>query len=370
MVAVWLLGVAWGALARPPRVVPPGARGRPGALVAIHDPGGHALDAFHAALNRAARRKGQVRIAFYGASHTAADLWTGCAFGCRYCLPVAHSWARRFGGSAGRWGMAEASALVRSGDPLNLAGLAALGANAPTPIPPVFLSLMSDPYPVAEERAKVARWTIRELHRHGVGVRVLTKSGTRAVRDFAPDLPDGLGSHPDDAYGATLTFMDPDDSRRWEPRAAMPAERMEGLQEAHRRGLPTWASLTPVVDPAQALDIIRATAPYVGLYTIGAIEADDILGDSPPRPAAADFDWADFAREAADLCTSLDVPCFVRAAGVVGSDTTTAVAQMDRMMCAEMWRGVCEARKPRWKAASAEDRETFFATMGAARYRV
>ena len=77
MVAVWLLGVAWGALARPPRVVPLGARGRPGALVAIHDPGGHALDAFHAALNRAERRKGQVRIAFYGASHTAADLWTG-----------------------------------------------------------------------------------------------------------------------------------------------------------------------------------------------------------------------------------------------------------------------------------------------------
>lgn len=55
----------------------PHAEGRPGAVTAIHDPGGHALDQFRAALKRAAKRQGQARIAFYGASHTAADLWTG-----------------------------------------------------------------------------------------------------------------------------------------------------------------------------------------------------------------------------------------------------------------------------------------------------
>lgn len=43
----------------------------------IEDPSGHALDAFHAALRRAATRKGQARIAWYGASHTAGDLFTG-----------------------------------------------------------------------------------------------------------------------------------------------------------------------------------------------------------------------------------------------------------------------------------------------------
>jgi len=258
---------------------------------------------------------------------------------------------------------------VRHGDVLNLTGLAELQA-AGGYAPPVFLSLLSDCYPVSEERANVTRWTIRELHRHGVGVRVLTKSGTRAVRDFAPDFPDGLGSHPDDAYGATLTFLDDDDSRRWEPRAALPAERMDGLQEAHRRGLPTWASLTPVIDPVQALDLIRATAPYVGLYTIGAVEADDILGDSPPRPEAPEFSWAAFAAEAADLCRRLDVPCFVRAAGMVGAESTSAVAQLDRIMCRDLWKATCEARRPTWQATSDEHREKFFATMGEARHRV
>jgi lysophospholipase L1-like esterase len=53
------------------------ANGRPGVAVPVRDPGGHALDAFRAALKRASKRKGQARIAFYGASHTAADLWTG-----------------------------------------------------------------------------------------------------------------------------------------------------------------------------------------------------------------------------------------------------------------------------------------------------
>ncbi len=44
---------------------------------AIQDPSGGALDHFHSALARARRGEGQARIAFYGASHVAADLYTG-----------------------------------------------------------------------------------------------------------------------------------------------------------------------------------------------------------------------------------------------------------------------------------------------------
>jgi hypothetical protein len=48
-----------------------------GAAIPIDDPSGHALDAFHAALARAAQGEGQARIAFYGASHVASDMFTG-----------------------------------------------------------------------------------------------------------------------------------------------------------------------------------------------------------------------------------------------------------------------------------------------------
>jgi lysophospholipase L1-like esterase len=44
--------------------------------IPIADPG-HALAAFYAALQRAERGEGQARIAFYGASHTADDMYTG-----------------------------------------------------------------------------------------------------------------------------------------------------------------------------------------------------------------------------------------------------------------------------------------------------
>ncbi|MCZ7677655.1 MAG: hypothetical protein M5U28_02315 [Sandaracinaceae bacterium] len=48
-----------------------------GREVPIEDPSGHALDALHAALRRAARGAGQARLAFYGGSHMAGDTVTG-----------------------------------------------------------------------------------------------------------------------------------------------------------------------------------------------------------------------------------------------------------------------------------------------------
>jgi len=45
--------------------------------VLVENPGGHALDAFHDALRRAESGEGVARIAVYGGSHTAGDLYTG-----------------------------------------------------------------------------------------------------------------------------------------------------------------------------------------------------------------------------------------------------------------------------------------------------
>ncbi len=53
--------------------------GRPiyGRDIPIEDPSGTALASFHAALRRAERGDGQARLVFYGASHVAADMFTG-----------------------------------------------------------------------------------------------------------------------------------------------------------------------------------------------------------------------------------------------------------------------------------------------------
>lgn len=68
------------ALATPPAPVwPLDENGRPiyGVDLGIEDPSGTSLHAFHESLRRAATGQGQSRIVFYGASHVAADIYTG-----------------------------------------------------------------------------------------------------------------------------------------------------------------------------------------------------------------------------------------------------------------------------------------------------
>lgn len=48
-----------------------------GRVLPLEDASGHALDRLHEALARAKARKGQARLVFYGASHTASDDYTG-----------------------------------------------------------------------------------------------------------------------------------------------------------------------------------------------------------------------------------------------------------------------------------------------------
>ncbi|MFO0684532.1 MAG: GDSL-type esterase/lipase family protein [Sandaracinus sp.] len=66
-------------LAPPAPVWPLDEDGHPiyGVDIDIEDPSGSALRAFHASLRRAATGEGQSRVVFYGASHVAADLYTG-----------------------------------------------------------------------------------------------------------------------------------------------------------------------------------------------------------------------------------------------------------------------------------------------------
>ncbi len=79
----WLIGTAMAAV--PASAAPPADAGhaddRGPCFELIHtgafeDSSGHALDAFHAALLRAARGEGQAHLIFYGASHTASDTYT------------------------------------------------------------------------------------------------------------------------------------------------------------------------------------------------------------------------------------------------------------------------------------------------------
>jgi hypothetical protein len=60
-----------------PKLLQPPPNDELGLDIAIEDRDGKSMEALHRALARAAAGEGQARLAFYGASHVASDLFTG-----------------------------------------------------------------------------------------------------------------------------------------------------------------------------------------------------------------------------------------------------------------------------------------------------
>jgi DNA repair photolyase len=158
----------------------------------------------------------------------------------------------------------------------------------PKDIKQIFLCFTCDPYPCGVD-SSLTREVIKEIHAKQISVSILTKGGMAASRDY-----DLLSK--EDQIGATLTFTDDKQSAEWEPGAALPKDRIEMLQKAKSIGIQTWASLEPVIDPAQSLEIIRQTHAFVDLFKVGKMNH---------HPAAKGIDWHKFGWQAKELLEKL-----------------------------------------------------------------
>jgi DNA repair photolyase len=160
----------------------------------------------------------------------------------------------------------------------------------------VLLCFLSDPYQPLAAETGTTRAALSILAANQIPFQVLTKGGTLACSDF--DL-----YTPRDAFAVTLTSVDASWSEL-EPGAASNSDRIEALFEAKRRGIETWVSLEPVVDPAASLEVIRATREVVDLYKIGKINHNATL--------EAATEWRDFAYAAANLCERYSVSYYIK----------------------------------------------------------
>lgn len=160
----------------------------------------------------------------------------------------------------------------------------------------VLLSFTTDPYQPIDETFHITRQVIQVLHRYGYFVQVLTKGGSRALYDL-----DIFTKH--DAFASTMTLLSDEHTRKWEPGAALPSDRIYTLLAFHEAGIPTWVSLEPVLNPDSALEIIRQTYSFVDLFKIGKINH---------HPLESRIDWHDFVTRAVALCESLNVRYYVK----------------------------------------------------------
>lgn len=201
----------------------------------------------------------------------ACNLYAGCDHCCTYCWApdVLRQDRTRFGAPVPR---ADILRKLRR----DAAGYGGVGEDRQ-----ILFSFSCDPYQHLDERLQLTRSAIGICHDSGLSVCVLTKGGTRSLRDL--DL-----FTPADSYACTLTLLDDAQSREWEPEAALPGDRIAALREYHAAGIPTWVSLEPVIDPDQTLEIIRATASIVDQYKVGMLNY---------HPAAKRIDWHTFGRD-------------------------------------------------------------------------
>lgn len=109
---------------------------------------------------------------------------------------------------------------------------------------PIGIGTNTDPYQPCERDHRVMREVLEVLaaFRHPVGI---TTKGTLVERDLdllAPMAAQGLVG-----VGLSLTTLDPGLSRRMEPRAPLPARRLETIRRLTAAGVPVRAMIAPVV---------------------------------------------------------------------------------------------------------------------------
>jgi DNA repair photolyase len=132
----------------------------------------------------------------------------------------------------------------------------------------ILLSFVGDPYCEAESTYRATRKALAVLASSRCSVAILTKGGVRCMDDLAvfQEWPDGRIK-----VGATLTFLSRSKSMEWEPGAASPGERLSVLDELHKQGVKTWASIEPVIDPSESLAVIKYSLSCVDAYKIGKL---------------------------------------------------------------------------------------------------
>lgn len=185
----------------------------------------------------------------------AFNAWKGCAHGCRYCYGPrqTHKTSEEFRVQQPKvgdvWVDLKNDLELLSGKETVLAKEGKIWSPVPSPIPHVLLMSDCDPYSPPNGDLSLSRKVLAEFNNYEIPFKVLTKGGTKAVKDF--DL-----YRRDDWFGVSLTWINDVDAKYWEPGAASATDRMTALNQAHEQGIKTWVSMEAIVDKQQTLDLI------------------------------------------------------------------------------------------------------------------
>lgn len=221
-------------------------------------------------------------------SPLAVNLYIGCEHGCKYCYAPACMFKSRE-----EWYSKQA---IRK-DILNLLQKDLIEMAKKKDTRQVLMSFISDPYQKDYEFNIVTQKAIQLFRGYNINFCILTKGGMKAVRDF-------YLYRKNDSFAITLTFLDNEKSLYYEPKAALPEDRIKSLQYAKRYSINTWVSLEPVIDPEETFKIIDASYKFVDLYKVGKVNNFNGHGK--------DVDWKQFTIDIIKKLKSLSKEYFIK----------------------------------------------------------
>ncbi|MDI6781412.1 MAG: hypothetical protein QME49_04820 [bacterium] len=216
----------------------------------------------------------------------AVNLYTGCTHGCTYCyVPSVLFKGKDF------W---EKS--VPRKDILKLLRADCEKMQDKIVTDNILLSFTCDVYQRShfEDDVSITREALEVLNKYKLPFTVLTKGGTLAVKDF------DMYSYRD-CFATTLTFVDDAKTKACEPKAALFEDRFMAIKEAKSRGIKTWVSLEPVIEPAEAYSIISLTHEYVDFYKVGKINY-----------VRSSIDWRAFGMKVVDMLEVLGKDYYIK----------------------------------------------------------
>lgn len=153
----------------------------------------------------------------------------------------------------------------------------------------VLLSFIGDVYCETADNNEKTREVLEILLENKVPVAILTKGGKNCLKDL--DLIKQFGEHIQ--VGATLTFDNEEDSKKWESGAATPNDRLEMLRILHENGVKTFASFEPVIVPEQSLNLMKLGLDYIDVFKVGKLNNYHGLDKT--------IDWTEFLTKTLDI---------------------------------------------------------------------
>ena len=213
----------------------------------------------------------------YAPDALALNIYTGCTHWCRYCFApdVLHKDKEVFHTHVDlRRDLVKS--VKRQLDKGNFEGKS------------ILLCFTCDPYPAGIDTTPT-REVIKAIKEAGAHVRILTKGGKEAERDF--DLLDN-----NDWFGITHTTTSYFKPHECEPNAAPERDRLILIQKAHMQGIRTWVSCEPVLCEEAVYSLIEC-AGYIDEFKIGRLNHYTLEQLGFP-----DIDWAAFGARCVELC--------------------------------------------------------------------